>query len=95
MTIEQIKQANQNAGHHWFEPGSMRFFNSRFSSVVHHGPGGVFFVSSERQDHEHPRLYTVRQALKSGAITTEGEFQAYQSMSGAQGAAAKLARQGG
>lgn len=35
-------------GGHWFEPQAMRFFGTRFG-MTYEGPGGVFFVTTERQ----------------------------------------------
>ena len=71
FTIQQIKDANKAIGHHWFEPGTLRFFNSRVSGPVI----GNMFVSSEKGPDE-IRRYTIRKCT-NGAITTVGEFQAY------------------
>lgn len=94
-TIEDIKRANADAGYYFFSPSTMRSFNSRVSDTVYQGPGGIFFVTSEKNrgrynywsSIEHPRLYSVRQFLPETAdIKTVGEFQQYKS-----GAAAKRA----
>ena len=71
FTIQQIKDANKAIGHHWFEPGTLRFFKSRFSGPVI----GNMFVSSEKGPDE-IRRYTIRECT-NGAINTVGEFQAY------------------
>jgi len=93
MTIEDIKRANRAAGHCWFEPAALRFFGSMVHDRVHEGPGGVFFVSSERQNYSTPRLYSVRQAINGGrGITTIGEFQGYASSRAAHAAAERFAR---
>jgi hypothetical protein len=46
-----IKYRNQQAGLHYFEPSTMRFFRSRVSEMIHEGPGGIYFVTSERGPH--------------------------------------------
>lgn len=46
--ITEIKRANKAAGLHWFEPETLDFFKSRISGEVYEGPGGVYFVTSER-----------------------------------------------
>lgn len=33
---------------HYFEPATMRFFNSRIEPRVYQGAGGIFFVTSEQ-----------------------------------------------
>lgn len=74
MQMSDIKRANANAGNHWFDPDTLRFFSSRVSEMVYGAwrsgggdkPGGKFeplgqyFVTSERFDYTWPRLYTVR-----------------------------------
>ncbi len=82
-TIDDIKSASASAGQHWFEPGTMRFFNSRVLDGVY---GLGYFVSSERYKDE-PRRYTVRRACADGSIDTVGEFQAYATAAQAKRAA--------
>jgi hypothetical protein len=88
-----IERAAGQAGHHWFEPASKRFFGSRVAQEAYQGEGGTFFVSSEQQPRSnHPRLYSIRmwtEHLPGGHvdISTIGEFQAYSSRSGAHAAA--------
>ena len=85
-TIESIKRAAPI----WFSPDTLRFFRSRVGSKVYEGPGGVYFVTSEQGPHG-PRRWSVRRFLPDkGAVDTVGEFQAYQSLAGAYGAARKL-----
>ncbi len=86
FTIEQIEQANDEHGHHWFEPGTRRFFKSRASGPV---IAGRYFVSSERGPGM-PRLYTIRVANENGSIDTVGEFQQYKSKRAALNAARAL-----
>lgn len=92
-TMAQIRKANGASGHHWFEPQSMGFFDSRIESDVIHGR---LFVSSE-QHHpfdgpSDPRLYTVRCAHDDGRVTQIGEFQQYRTRTDALVAAINLGR---
>ena len=77
-SIDQIKSKNQAIGHHWFESGSMRFFNSRIGQTVYYGH---FFVSSE-QFHgsngvTYPREFSIRYAKSTGEVNTVGEYHGY------------------
>lgn len=77
---------------YWFSKDTMRFFQSRIGGNVYHGKDLIFFVSSERQGYDHPRLYTVRAYNpKTDDIQTVGEFQGYKTSSGANKAAERLA----
>ena len=75
-TIAEIKEANREAGFFFFQPATMRFFDSRVGRAVYEGPGGIFFLTSE-QFHSHvdgtsgPRRWTVREFdPKTGKIRT-------------------------
>ena len=90
-SIADVKRANAEIGHHWFEPQAMRFFQSRISRDL---IGGRWFVSSER-GWDDVRKYTVRVVRADGAIDTEGgfdAFQAYATSAEATAAARKFAR---
>lgn len=87
---------------HFFDKGSMRFFNSRIAEYGYNGilcndketiySDLVFFVTSEKFDYKSPRLYTIRRLNRTtGEIITVGEFQAYKTSSGANKKAQKLA----
>lgn len=97
MSIEQIKTAASQAGSHFFDEDTMRFFSSRVLSAVHEGPGGVYFVTSERDRHQPDtdRRYTVRRfhagGSRSSVIATVWCFQAYSSARQALREAARLA----
>ena len=80
-SIDEIKVANNDIGHHWFEPTSMRFFRSRVSNKVY---GGHYFISSERYDDNSPRLFSIRKAADDGSISTVGEFQKYKTRRAAE-----------
>ena len=76
-TIEEIKQANKDAGQCWFDAGTMRFFRSRVSHKVYPVKDGAYFVSSERLTDNSPRLHTVRRAYDDGSIENVGGFRGY------------------
>ena len=42
-TTDDVKAANREAGRHFFDPATMRFFNSRVHRAVY---GGRYFVTS-------------------------------------------------
>ncbi len=73
-TIAKIKTAMKEDGSFWWQPASVRFFDTRVESSTFEGDGGIFFVTSE----EPPcglRKCTVREfdplTLK---ISTVGDF---------------------
>jgi hypothetical protein len=63
MRIEEIVRQNKAAGGKFFAPNTMKLFGSRLSSKVHEGPGGIFFVTSEKSFNGQYRTYDVRQFL--------------------------------
>ncbi len=83
VDIETIKRANSDRGQHFFEPGTMRFFDSRVGQTGVYDsdkPDEIYFVTSEQNHqpgHPSPRLYTVRQSIE-GKVSTIGEFQQYE-----------------
>ena len=90
-TIDAIKSANRVRGMFFFDPDTMRFFASRVLSEVYQGPGGVYFVTSERPPHG-ARHYTVRRfEPPTGRVSTASGFGHYASAGGAKGAARRLA----
>ena len=48
ITIDVIKEANKKSGGKWFDRETIDFFSSRISKEVYDGPGGVYFVTSEK-----------------------------------------------
>ena len=94
-TITAIKDRHQG---HWFEPGALRFFNSRFPRrAVYPVADGAFFISSEFSKGVYistgwipdgPVLYSVRFISdQDGSINTVSEFQEYETLSEAREAA--------
>lgn len=97
-TIEQIKQANRDAGNHFFDPATMRGFGSRVAPGIY---GGRVFVTSE-QSPPHgahgsgapwggERRYSVRVARPDGTIGNGSEFGEFDSLAQARRAAGILA----
>jgi hypothetical protein len=60
----------------FFSSGNMEFFGSRVLETVYQGPGGVYFVTSEKKPHsDSPRRYTVRvYSPETRSVRTVGEF---------------------
>ena len=85
-SIDDIEHANERSGGHYFEPSTMRFFNSRVLDGVY---GGRYFITSERCDWggDYARSYSLREALPSGRIETVGEFQQFATARAARKAA--------
>ena len=93
VTIDEIRRAySPGPGAHWFDPETLRWFRCRLPQYGYRGPGGTFFVSSEKGPrYTSPRLYTVRQLVGPGEIEDVGGFQRYASRSGADKAAKRAA----
>ena len=78
-TMRDVRRANERAGFHFFDSGTLRFFDSIIGRTLY---GGRYFVTSERfrpswPERPHARRYTVREAFPDGRIETVGEFQQY------------------
>jgi hypothetical protein len=73
-TVNDVKQANERLGHHWFSPETLRFFSSRIGRTLY---GGRYFITSEQYDHNAPRRYSIREASPDGSVRTIGKFQQY------------------
>lgn len=90
-TVNDIKSAVRASGSHFFDPGTMRTFGSRVLPNVFQGPGGVYFVTSEKCG-DSPRNYTVRQFFPADAgISTIDRFNEGGSVREATARAAELA----
>jgi len=96
-TAEGLKKAVRKTGSYFFEPDTMRFFNSRLAPFVLHTERGLLFITSEqfvsyypsyRKDH---RQYTLRILHEDGEISEIGEFQQYDTLRQAKSAAKKYA----
>lgn len=91
-SVDQAKSRNSQAGLYFFSPDTMRFFGSRVSDIAYpvRRTGGLYIVTSERQDDQHPRLYSVVYVAPDGTTHRACEFQQYTSAGGAHGAARRL-----
>jgi len=76
FSIDDVQRANRDAGSHFFDADTMRFFGSRVLPTVY---AGRLFVTSERSgfDHYSPRSYTVREFMPDGSIETVGDFNGF------------------
>lgn len=92
FTTNAIARANRDAGFHYFDADTMRFFGSRVLPRVF---GGHLFVTSERSgfDPNSPRRYSVREVFPDGSIDTVGEFNEYATAAAATRAADRLSRE--
>lgn len=72
-TIAQIIQDNkQRAEGHFFDPRAVKMFNSIVESSVIQGPGGVYFITSERMELTMRKEYKIRRYVpETGRIKTE------------------------
>ena len=87
MPIHDIKLANKQAGQHFFDASTLRFFRSRVIAQVY---DDRYFITSE-QAPGGPRLYTVREAIDGGKrIKTVGKFQEHPTLWQARGAIWRL-----
>jgi hypothetical protein len=64
-SVAEIRRANKDLGHHWFDPGAIRFFDATIGRAVY---AGRMFGHSIRFSDETPRQYRVAVARDSGAI---------------------------
>jgi hypothetical protein len=79
FNIQDIIWLAESKGSHFFERDAMRFFRSKVQEPVFQGPGGIFFLTSERfvssTGEASPRRFTVRQFdPETGGVSTVGEF---------------------
>lgn len=94
--MDDIRLRHRQAGGHWFDADTLRFFRSRVGSRVWPVSDGWLFVSSEQfassQGQASPRRYTIRKVRPDLRIETIGDFQQYASRSGAVAAVERLVR---
>lgn len=91
-SMTELKQLNAANGMCFFDPPTMKFFNSRVYESVFAGKTHWFFVTSEKYG-ESPRKYTVRAMDVNGDVETPKgeEFQAHKTLRDAVKQAEKLA----
>lgn len=95
-SMDQIKRRNAACGHHYFSPGTMRYFGSRVGSRVFVGSNAAYFVTSEHTGFSRSgRAYTIRKTKDGCAIDTAGKgFLAYKTKAQAETDAKRLAASG-
>ena len=82
LTMADIRRNNKEAGYHFFDKDSMRFFNSRIETGLYKDNT---FITSERYDYNYPREYTIRRAVDGGIkIETIGEFRQFETLEDAK-----------
>lgn len=93
-SINEVIQDAKQAGSHFFDTATMKFFSSRILPTLHNGR---YFITSERDVYRdsNPRMYTVREYLGAGEIGTVGSFGQYRTRQQAQSAIRKLIKLGG
>ncbi len=79
--LREVLDANDAAGHHFFDTDTMEFFNSKLESDL---IDGRFFITSERFDFDTAKTYTIRAAKDDGRIVTLGDFGQYQTLQDAR-----------
>ena len=92
IAIDVIETANRNAGNHFFDADTLRFFRSRVSGEAYRVPGSpvAYFATTEKNSgiisgYNWPRKATVRRAdLTTGDVSTVGDFQAFATMAQAK-----------
>ncbi len=90
--LSGIREANRDAGFHWFDADTLRFFGSRISEASF---DGRYFVTSEWDGFNHAaRLYSIREAMSDGQVDTVGDFQEFATRAQAIAAIARLKREG-
>lgn len=73
-TTDDIEREMNRTASHWWDADTMQFFRTRVGAQVYQGPGGVYFVTSEKPPHG-PRMFSVRQYdPKRKKIDTTGDF---------------------
>jgi hypothetical protein len=82
-TISKIRAANKKAGHYFFSPETMKFFNSKAYGIIKTTKAGAFFITSEvieHSDRSKEKTYKVRFCHLSGLIdSVEGKaFRSYE-----------------
>jgi len=81
-TIEDAKQRNEETGHYFFSPDTMRFFRSQVETSL---LKGNYFVTSELAPYDKKRKYTLREIdWDSGDINTIGKFYSHDSVDDAE-----------
>lgn len=84
--VNAIERANREAGMHWFEPESMRFFGTE---ILRYFGAGVF--TTRETDPMGKTAWSIRVASPDGNVTTFGLFHSFGHAKTAGAAAKRLA----
>lgn len=87
-TISEVAAANRAAGHHWFDPSTLRFFKSKIYGVFNSFDKltcNRYFISSEVNP-SGERRFSVRMVDVFDHIETIGKFHSYYSRNSAEAA---------
>ena len=91
IPMSQIKRLNKKRGQFWFNPDTLRFFKSRLPDTAIKVGEKAYFVSSEQNEEDDPRLYSIRVCdLQTGRVNTVGEFQQYRTSEAAHKALTEI-----
>lgn len=88
--IDEIKEANENAGRYFFSPDTMRFFESEIDEEVFQGAGGIYFCTSEQPPHG-PRVFKVRRFNPDNGDVWSASSEWFKSLGDAKEIAEELA----
>ena len=89
-TIADVRQANKDAGHYFFERQTMNFFGSRIESSLY---AGQYFITSEEGLYESdPRRYTIRMARPDGSVQNASDYRQFAGIEAARKVARASAR---
>ena len=82
MTLIEFKEFNKEQGYHYFEPDTMRFFDSK----IEQWDSTDYFVTSEKTGFESTnRKYSIRKAnFETGNVKTIGTFFQYDTIDEAE-----------
>jgi len=90
-TLADVRNANRQAGYHFFDADTLRFFRGR---IIGQLVAGRYFITSEQfvapYEAPAPRRYTIRYANDDATIDTVGDFQQYATLADARKALRSL-----
>lgn len=89
-TMSDVKAKNKEIGHFFFDPDTMKFWDSKVESTLYKG---TYFITSEKHATEgKPRQFSIRQVLRTGEIITVGRGREYSSLESARDAVKELVK---
>lgn len=89
-TMSDVKAKNAKIGHNFFDPDTMKFWDSKIESTLYRG---TYFITSEKHaPNSTKRDFSIRQVLKTGAIITVGTGREYSTLESARDAVKELVK---